>query len=86
MNDSEAKLPGARDLDQMTHWVPSNSVIPHAGFTTSVPLGSVNRHWSTESLRGRAIVGMGDMSIWGQRTAKGVGMGGGAATESCWRF
>lgn len=60
----------------MTQWVPSNSVIPHTGLTTSVPLGSVDLPWSTESLGWGAIVGVGDMSIWGQGTEKGVGTEG----------
>lgn len=64
--------------DQMTCWVPSNSVIPHRGLTTSEPLGSVDLHWSTESLaEGGNIVGIGETSVCVQGTEKGVGTEGG---------
>lgn len=67
--------------DQMTCWVPSNSVIPHRGLTTSEPLGSVDLHWSTESLaEGGNIVGIGETSVCVQGTEKGVGTEGGSDT------
>lgn len=50
VSDLAADLPGGRELDQTTSWVPSNSGIPHRGLTTPMPLGCVDPQWSTESL------------------------------------
>ena len=65
-----ADLPGSRELEQTTRWVPSNSGIPHRGLTTPMPLGCVDPHWSTESLgRGEPLLGLGkgQSEVWVQK-------------------